>query len=120
MIFARLFLLPVCLVALVRCNEPGASITIKDARAWRDAERRVVVDIDVIAHEALGDNIGTYCTRVTFTGQAVPAEQCSADLTDPDTKTIRVRSDGDLPAGAAINVRVRLGAVDQGRSLAAP
>jgi hypothetical protein len=108
------------LVTSLGCDTAGASLQIRDARASRDAQRRVVVDIDVRAHESLGGNIGTYCTKVTFTGQTDARQECKADLEDGDTKTIRMVSDGDLPEGAMIVVRVRLAAVDDGRTLFAP
>jgi hypothetical protein len=102
------------------CGDPGAAVEIRDAQASRDAVRRVVVDVELLARESLGGNVGTYCVRVTFTGQAEPREQCSTDLQDGDTKVIRFTSDGDLPPNVPINIRVRLGSVDVGRSLAAP
>jgi hypothetical protein len=107
-------------LALPGCDDPGATLEITDARATRDAGRHVVVDVDLLAREGLGGNVGTYCTRVTFTGQTAPREVCSADLEDGDAKTVRLVSDGDLAAGAPIAIRVRFGATDVGRSLAAP
>lgn len=102
------------------CEGPHASVDITDARVSRDAARHVVVEIDLEAQENLGGNIGTYCVRVTFTGQTDYREECRADLEDGDTKTVRFVSNGDLPVGAQIVVRVRLGATDIGRDLAAP
>ena len=107
-------------VATIACDGPGASIEITGARAFRGADSRVVVDIDLRAYEGLGGNVGTYCTRVTFAGQGNPAEVCSADLEDGDTKTVRLVSEGDVAPGAAITIRVRHERTDVGRSLAAP
>jgi len=107
-------------MAAMACDGPGASIEITDARAFRGADNRVVLDVDLRAHEALGGSVGIYCTRVTFAGQGNPAEVCSADLEGGDTKTVRLVSDGDLEPGAAITIRVRLDRTDVGRSLAAP
>jgi hypothetical protein len=76
--------------------------------------------VDLEAQEGVGGNVGVYCVRVTFAGQPAYREECRADLEDGDTKTVRVVSDGDLAPGTAITVRVRLGVVDVGRSLAAP
>ena len=106
--------------AVSACDETGASVEITDARAFRAAGGRVVVDVDLRAHESLGKNIGVYCTRVTFAGEVDPVEACSADLEDGDTKTVRLMSAGDPAPGAAITIRVRLDRVDVGRSLAAP
>jgi hypothetical protein len=106
--------------AIAGCEDPGAALEITGARAARTPDKRVTVEIDLVASEGLGKNIGIYCTRVTFAGQEKPAEECKADLEDGDTKTVRLVSEKDLPDGAAIAVRVRLGNVDIGRSLAAP
>ncbi|MBX3208732.1 MAG: hypothetical protein KF764_27110 [Labilithrix sp.] len=108
-------------LALAACDEPGASLQITGARAHRAPDARVVVDVDLVAAEGLGGNIGTYCTRATFAGQVEPVEQCNADLEDGDTKTVRLVSTSDrIFAGAPISIRVRLGNVDVGRGLAAP
>lgn len=110
--------------ALVGCTDPGASIEVEDARSARGADRRVLVDIDVLAREGLGGNIGVYCTRVGFTrrtGAVERHESCASDLSDGDTRTIRVISDdADLAAGAPITVDVYLGAIAVRRSLVAP
>ena len=107
-------------LGLGACDGPGASVQITDADAYRAPDRRVVVEVDLLAHESLGGNIGVYCTRVTFAGQDNPVEECSADLEDGDSKTVRLVSEREIPPEAAITVRVRLGRVDVGRSLAAP
>lgn len=108
-------------LSLGACDDTGASLKITGARVHRAGDARVVVEIDLVASEGLGGNIGTYCTRATFAGQAEPVEQCAADLEDGDTKTVRLVSTSDrISEGAAIAVRVRLGNVDVGRSLAAP
>ncbi len=117
---ARLLLGISIIVGALACDEPRASIEIADARAFRTPDQRVGVDVDVVAHEGLGKNIGMYCTRVTFSGQENPAEVCAADLEDGDTKTIRFVSDKWIAPGAGIAIRVRLDRVDVGRSLAAP
>lgn len=106
--------------AVGACEDTGAAIEIIDARAFRAPDKRVVVDVDLRAHESLGGNVGIYCTRVTFAGQKDPAEECSADLEEGDVKTVRVTSERDVAPGAAITIRVRLDRVDVGRSLAAP
>ena len=106
--------------ATAACDDPRASVEITDARAFRGADGRVVVDIDLRANEGLGQNVGIYCTRVTFAGQENPAEVCSADLEDGDTKTVRLVSEDDIAPGAAITIRVRLDRAHVGRSLAAP
>ncbi|HVJ92217.1 MAG TPA: hypothetical protein VM580_20595 [Labilithrix sp.] len=105
--------------ALGGCEDPGAKLEMLDARAFR-ADGRVVVDIDLRAHEALGGNFGIYCTSVTFPGQERPAEQCSADLEDGDTKTVRLLSDGWVAPGASMSVRVRWDRAAIVRTLAAP
>ncbi len=107
-------------LGVVACSEPRATLEVTDVRAFRGSDERVVVDIDLVAHEGLGNNVGRYCTRATFAGQVAPTEVCSADLEDGDEKTVRIVSDGDLADEAAITVRVRLGSVDIGRSLVAP
>ena len=102
-------------------DEPRASLAITAARVTRAPEGRVIVDVDVVAYEGLGGNVGIYCTRATFgPGTDDAVEVCAADLEDGDTKTVRLVSNGFVAPGAAIGVRVRLGRVDIGRSLAAP
>lgn len=115
----RLALLLASTLAL-GCSDPRAGLELTDARAWRADDGRVVVDVDLLAHEGLGGNIGTYCTRVTFQWQDHPAEVCRADLEDGDTATVRLLSDARLGEGTLITVRVRHAAVDQTRTLAAP
>lgn len=116
-----------CLVVLAGafasagCDGPGASLRILAARASREPDGRVAVEIDLLASEGLGGNVGTYCTRATFDGQPDPVEVCAADLEDGDTKTVRLTSESTaLRAGAEIKLRVRVAAVDVGRSLVAP
>lgn len=109
------------LAALVgACDDPGAALEITDARTFRADDARIVVDVDVRAHEALGGNVGVYCVRTSFAGQANAPEHCHADLEDGDRRTLRFVSDGWLAAGAAITVRVRLDRVDVARSLVVP
>lgn len=108
-----------CALALGACDAPRATVGVTDARASRDAAGRVVVVVELQASEGLGGNVGSYCVRVSFAGEA-DREDCRADLEDGDTVTLRFVSSGALPAGAAIGVRVRLGAVDVRRTLAAP
>jgi hypothetical protein len=109
------------LAAASCADDPGAALEIVDARSARDpGTRRVSVDVDLRARESLGGNIGVYCVRTTFAGQAEPRETCAADLEDGDLKTLRFVSDGEVAAGAAIQVRARLGATDAERFLAAP
>lgn len=108
------------IAALGGCDASDAGIEIVGSRVWRAADKRVAVEVDLEAHERLGDNIGTYCTRVTFAGQTNVVEECRADLEDGDTRTVRVLSEGDLPEGAAITVRVRIAGIDVGRTLLAP
>jgi hypothetical protein len=102
------------------CDDPGAGIDIVNSRIWRAADRRVVVEVDLLAHERLGRHVGTYCARVMFEGQTDPVVECSADLGDGDLRTVRASSDGDLPPGAVIAIRVRLASTDVGRTLLAP
>ena len=118
----RSLLLLGCLaIGLAACDDTGASLQITGARAHRAVDKRVVVDVDLVASESLGGNIGTYCTRVTFAGQETPVEQCSADLEDGDTKTVRLVSESDrISDGAPITIRARHANVDVGRTLAAP
>ena len=108
------------LAGATACDEPGSSLVVTGTRASRAPDARVVVEVDLLAYQRLGGNLGTYCTRVTFVGQDAPAEVCSADLEDGDTKTVRLASERWVPPGSAIAIRVRLAAVDIGRSLAAP
>lgn len=108
------------LVALAACDDPGASLEITDARASRAPDKRVVVEVDLLAQERLGGSIGTYCTRVTFAGQTSFAEQCHADLHDGDTKTLRFTSEGDIAERAVITINARLARGEVGRDLEAP
>jgi hypothetical protein len=115
------------IIALSLCSSctdvPNVNIDITDARAFRGDAGRVVVDVDLIAREALGGSIGVYCTRVTFPGETSFHETCAADLSDGDTKTMRFVSDKtDIPKGGQISVAVRLGIQNNnaGRTLGAP
>ena len=103
----------------VACDEPDSGVDIVDSRIFR-ADGRVVVEVELLAHERLGDNVGTYCTRVTFTGQTNVFEECHADLEDGDSRTIRATSEFNLDEGTLVVVRVRHAARDVGRSLLAP
>lgn len=100
--------------------DPGTSIQITDVHSSRVDGDRVAVDVELVAAEATGNNIGTYCTRVTFVGQPTPSEQCNSDMKDGDTKTVRFVSDGRVDSRTTITIRVRLGNVDVGRSFEAP
>jgi hypothetical protein len=102
------------------CTGPGASVEIEDANATRDGGGHVVVDVDVQAHELLGGNVGTYCARVSFSGQSNRSVQCGQDLRDGDKKTVRVVSEGDPDPGSNINIDVQLGTVSAVWDLAAP
>jgi hypothetical protein len=108
------------LLLLVACDDPGASIEVVDARVSRQPDKRVVVEADLVGHEGLGKNVGIYCTRVTFPGQAQPVEECRADLEDGAIKTVRFVSDNDIDPLQNIVMRVRLDARDVMRTLAAP
>jgi hypothetical protein len=118
----RLLLATLSLCVAVGCDEPGATLRLVDVRASRTPENRVAVDVELVADEGLGGNIGVYCTRVTFEAQAVPAELCSTDMEDGDIKTVRLVSETDLGAvpNPSISVRVRHARVDLGRSIVAP
>ena len=102
------------------CSDPHAQIEVTGVRTWRAPDAHVVVDVDFVASEALGGNIGMYCTRATFPWQKEPAETCKADLEDGDTATVRLVSNAWLPKGALITVRVRHAATDQTRTVVAP
>jgi hypothetical protein len=108
---------------LAACEkETGASLEITGARVARASEGRVVVEVDLLASEAMGGNVGIYCTRATFAvGDRPPiVEQCAADLEDGDSKTVRLVSDQAIAPRTGVAVRVRLGRVDVGRSVEAP
>lgn len=104
------------------CSGPRASIEIEDARSalLGDGTHKVVVEVDVLAHDQLGGNIGQYCTAVTFAGQADIQRVCYSDLSDGDRRTVRIVSEGDVSASNAISITVRLDDVDTGRSLVGP
>ena len=104
---------------LAGCNDPTASIEITAMRGSRDAAGHVVADTDVVGHESLGHDVGTYCLLVTFPGEA-DFTSCNDDLRDGDRKTLRAVSLGSPDPGASISIRVRLGANDTVGSLAAP
>lgn len=104
------------------CSGSRASIEIEDARAgWVNlaVNRHVYVDIDVLAHDQLGGNIGTYCA-----GLVIPAEEtvhvCDDDLSDGDRKTVRLESTGDVADGVAIGANIRHAGVGIGRDLIGP
>jgi hypothetical protein len=108
--------------AFLACSGPRATIEIEDARSMflGDGTHKVVVEVDVLAHEQLGGNIGQYCTSVTYTGQTDIAQVCYQDLSDGDRRTVRLVSEGDLPDSDGISITVRLGDADVGRSLVGP
>jgi hypothetical protein len=101
------------------CDEPTATIEIKEIRGSRDAAGHVIADTDIVGHDSLGRGIGTYCLLVTFPGEA-QSSSCNDDLRDGDRKTLRAVSQGSPDPGASISIAVRLGAIDAMGSLAAP
>jgi hypothetical protein len=107
-------------IALSGCDDPDAGIEITETRTTRDPARHVIFEIDVLAHESLGKNVGTYCTEVTFVGQAAPTDRCDSDLHDGDRKTLRFVSENVPAPGSGCSVRIRLGAVDTLGGDAAP
>jgi len=106
------------LLPLLACEPPRAGVEIEDVTAYRDPERRVIVDVLVRASGTLGGSIGTYCTRVVFPGED-PFDRCDADLEDGDTKTLRAVSKNPLGEGN-ITIRVRHEGRDRGANVAAP
>lgn len=104
------------------CSGPRASIEIEDAHSafLGDGTHKVVVTVDVLAHDQLGGNIGTYCTSVTFAGQTDVERVCADDLSDGDRKTVRIVSEGDIGDSDSINIVVRLDDVDNGRIIIGP
>ena len=78
-----------------------------------------MAEVDLLAHDQLGGKVGIYCTQVTFPGET-PIEACDADLEDGDRRTIRWVSLGTPAPGGLVNMRVRLGSVDDQRTLGAP
>jgi hypothetical protein len=114
------FLAAVAFVALSGCDDPDAGIEITKTRTERDPARHVIFEVDVLAHESLGKNVGTYCTEATFVGQASPIDRCDSDLHDGDRKTLRFVSENVPDPGSACTVRIRLGAIDTVGSDAAP
>lgn len=86
------------------CEDPMAWIDMVEARATRDPSGRVVVDVDLLARQGLGDNIGVYCLRVDFPDQKLPAQECKADLRDGDTKTARFVSEAVVRKDAVMTV----------------
>jgi hypothetical protein len=116
----RLVVFVVSALASSACNDPDASIEITATRTARDPVRHVIFEVDLLGHESLGRNVGTYCTHVTFTGQADAVDRCDADLHDGDRKTLRFVSENVPDPGSLCAVRVRLGAVDTLGGDAAP
>ncbi len=114
------FAIGISTVALLACDEKGSSLEITGARAFRVEDRRVAVEMDVVAFQRLGGNLGTYCAQALFEGEPAPVDQCATDLEDGDQKTIRLTSRTELEPNAAIQARVRVDAVDIGRKLVAP
>lgn len=105
-------------LTLAACEGPRASIEIEDARVSRDAANKVVAELDILAHDQLGGSVGLYCSQATFPGEP-PIDRCDADLEDGDRRTLRWVSTG-TPGPGVVNVRVRLGNVDNQRSLGFP
>jgi len=106
-------------IAATACEGPRASIEIEAMRVSRDGGNHVVAEADLLAHDQLGGSVGTYCSQVSFPGET-PVEACDADLEDGDRRTLRWVSLGTPSVGGTVAVRVRLGNVDNQRSLGAP
>lgn len=102
---------------LLACEPERATVRITDASVVRDDQRRLVVDVDVEAHEGLGKNLGRYCVSIQWPGETDYLDRCDTDLEDGDTKTVRFVSEReDYVIGALIRVRaftsVQTGGVD--------
>jgi hypothetical protein len=108
------------LLFILACEGPRAGIEIEEVIAFRDPSRKVVVDVVIRGREGLGGNVGNYCARATFPGQAEPAETCASDLEDGDTKALRFVSAGDVAEGSTIGIRVRHEGRDRGANVVAP
>ena len=122
----RLVFLPLVMIlagVALGCDGPKTSIEIVGAHATRMADQRVQVDVEIVGDEGLGHSVGVYCTHVTFEhdDQDHPVDDvCKKDLEDGDHETVTLASKWPIPPGSAITIRVRLQAVDVGRSLVAP
>jgi hypothetical protein len=119
---SRRALVATALLGLASCSGARASIEIEDARSGRvnlAVNRHVYVDVDLLAHDQLGGNIGQYCVTVFFTGFPNP-DVCAEDLSDGDRKTMRLESPNDQPDSVKIGVKVRHLHIDIGRDLVGP
>jgi hypothetical protein len=133
---ARRFVLAVGLVALSACDRP-AEVSIRDARASRGADNRVVVDVDLEAIEQAGGAAGPYCvsvhwfdigfdpapqgTQLRYLGETDFVSECANDLGDGDRRTVRlVSSKTDLAAGAPARVQIKHGKLFETKAVAAP
>jgi len=104
-----------------------ASVVVVEVRPFRDAERRVVVDVDVEGVEQSGRTAGAYCVSLhvfplgfpptssdqpRYTSALEVVEQCDAGLGDGDRRTFRfVTARTDYVTGQPLRVQVRLGRI---------
>lgn len=115
-------LLALLAVTALSCAGNRASIEIEDARAsWVNlaVTRHVYVDVDLLAHDQLGGNIGWYCATLRIPGQN-DVIVCDDDLSDGDRKTLRLESASDVGDAVPINISVRHAGVGVGRDLVGP
>ncbi|MBX3189837.1 MAG: hypothetical protein KF819_22620 [Labilithrix sp.] len=108
---------------LAACERPS-QVLLLGANPYRDADGRVVVDVDVEGVEQSGGSVGLYCVSVhwfppgVFRGQPAAHRYfgevdhvvlCATDLGDGDRRTVRLPSTRtDLPPGMPARVQIRL------------
>jgi len=96
------------LVGVAACDDPLSQINLEDIRLSSTTDKHLIVEVDVRATEAGGRNIGNYCVEITFPGQTNIQRVCNNDLTDGDTRTVRIVSDAVIATGGTVLVAARL------------
>jgi hypothetical protein len=108
----------VAVLFVLGCEPERATVRILGASISREAEtKKLVVDVDVEAHEGLGNNVGHYCVSVQWPFDPKYTDKCASDLEDGDTKSLRFVSEKtDHKPGELVRVRaftsVQTGGVD--------
>jgi len=104
------------------CSGTRASIEIEDAHvSWTNLKvnRHINVDVDLLAHDQLGGNIGQYCLTLNINFQD-NVHFCDDDLADGDRRTVRMESVADISDSYGFNVILRHAGLNIGRDLVAP
>lgn len=124
------------LASSVACERPS-QVVIRNVIAYRGADNRVIVDVELEGVEQSGRAVGPYCVSVhwfvagldpgafepqlRYFGEIDHATQCASDLGDGDRRTMRfVSNETSLLRGAPARVQVRHAGIIDITGVAAP